>query len=251
MNLVPIEHKQERILTTQQLAEAYGTDTANISKNFSRNQSRYAEGKHFYKLEGAELQAFKTAYGQNDDNLKFAPALYLWTEKGAWMHAKSLNTDEAWNAYEMLVDDYYRVKEARRTALVDDNQRQRLQIRDRYSRVAEGKLYLAIAKTFEPYLSNEGMQTLAAITTAVVSGTPVLPLPQVEKTYTATEIGQEVGLSSNRIGRIAKEHNLKIPEYGITVLDKARHSDKQIPAFRYNEAGRDAILRIVAQNGLS
>jgi hypothetical protein len=95
------------------------------------------------------------------------------------------------------------------------------------------------------------MQTLAAITTAVVSGTPVLPLPQVEKTYTATEIGQEVGLSSNRIGRIAKEHNLKIPEYGITVLDKARHADKQIPAFRYNEAGRDAILRIVAQNGLS
>lgn len=26
------------------------------------------------------------------------------------MHAKSLNTDEAWDAYEMLVDDYYRVK---------------------------------------------------------------------------------------------------------------------------------------------
>lgn len=26
------------------------------------------------------------------------------------MHAKSLNTDQAWESYEMLVDDYYRVK---------------------------------------------------------------------------------------------------------------------------------------------
>ncbi|MGE7841394.1 ORF6C domain-containing protein [Lysinibacillus sp. NPDC093712] len=37
--------------------------------------------------------------------------LYLWTEKGAWLHAKSLNTDEAWDAYEILVDEYYTVKE--------------------------------------------------------------------------------------------------------------------------------------------
>ncbi|MFE1625930.1 hypothetical protein ACFLFF_04185 [Brevibacillus reuszeri] len=27
------------------------------------------------------------------------------------MHAKSLNTDEAWEAYEMLVDNYYRAIE--------------------------------------------------------------------------------------------------------------------------------------------
>lgn len=43
MNLMPIEHKQERILTTQQLAEAYGADTQQISKNFTRNQPRNDE----------------------------------------------------------------------------------------------------------------------------------------------------------------------------------------------------------------
>ena len=31
--------------------------------------------------------------------------------KGAWLHAKSLNTDQAWDAYEMLVDEYYNVKQ--------------------------------------------------------------------------------------------------------------------------------------------
>ncbi|MDU5946766.1 MAG: ORF6C domain-containing protein [Paenibacillus macerans] len=104
-----IDHEGQRVLTTAQLAEAFGTEAKIISKNFERNESRYTEGKHFYSLKGEELKSFK-ASRQNDDNLKFAPVIYLWTEKGAWMHAKSLNTDQAWEAYEMLVDDYYRVK---------------------------------------------------------------------------------------------------------------------------------------------
>lgn len=108
---MPIEHQNQRVLTTQQLAEAYGTDPKTISNNFTRNKERYTEGKHFYRLEGEKLQAFKGIH-QFDDNLKFAPILYLWTEKGAWLHAKSLGTDEAWEAYEMLVDEYYRIKEA-------------------------------------------------------------------------------------------------------------------------------------------
>jgi hypothetical protein len=109
-NLAVIEYHDQRTLTTAQLAEAYGTDTKTLSKNFERNKDRYKLGKHFIKLEGQALKEFK-ASRQNDDNLKFAPIVYLWTEKGAWMHAKSLNTDRAWEAYEMLVDDYYRVKE--------------------------------------------------------------------------------------------------------------------------------------------
>lgn len=104
-----INHSNQRVLTTAQLAEAYGTETKLISKNFERNESRYKEGKHYYALAGEELKQFK-ADRQIDGNLKFAPVIYLWTEKGAWLHAKSLNTDEAWNAYEQLVDDYYQVK---------------------------------------------------------------------------------------------------------------------------------------------
>lgn len=109
MNLVPTEHNQQRILTTQQLAEAYGTDSKIISNNYNRNEKRYCEGKHFYCLEGAAKREFLNHH-QIDDGSKNAQQLYLWTEKGAWLHAKSLNTDEAWNAYEMLVDEYFEMK---------------------------------------------------------------------------------------------------------------------------------------------
>ncbi len=100
------EYKNIRVLTTQQIAEAYGTDTKIISKNFSRNKERYIEGKHFICLEGEEKREFINRR-QIDDGSKNAKTLYLWTEKGAFLHAKSLNTDRAWEVYDRLVDEYF------------------------------------------------------------------------------------------------------------------------------------------------
>lgn len=102
------EFKNIRVLTTQQIAEAYGTDSKVISNNFNRNKERYVEGKHFVCLEGEELKQFKTNH-QFDESSKINK-LYLWTEKGAFLHAKSLNTDEAWAVYENLVDTYFNRK---------------------------------------------------------------------------------------------------------------------------------------------
>lgn len=105
-----IVHRQARVLTTGQLAESYGAEEKLVQQNFNNNKTRYKEGKHFFLLQGEELRAFKRDF----ESLGFAPnlnKLYLWTEKGAWLHAKSLNTDAAWDAYEMLVDEYYKVIE--------------------------------------------------------------------------------------------------------------------------------------------
>lgn len=106
-----INYQGQRVLTTVQLAESYGTDRKIISQNFNRNRDRYKEEKHYFALLGDEKREFLDCL-QIEDGSGNASVLYLWTEKGAWMHAKSLNTDKAWEAYEMLVDDYYNVKQA-------------------------------------------------------------------------------------------------------------------------------------------
>ncbi|MGG3504730.1 ORF6C domain-containing protein [Paenibacillus lautus] len=106
-----INHNGQRVLTTVQLAESYGADRQQISYNFNHNKNRYEEGKHFIALYGEAKREFINRH-EIHDSLKNAAILYLWTEKGAWMHAKSLNTDQAWEAYEMLVDDYYTIKQA-------------------------------------------------------------------------------------------------------------------------------------------
>lgn len=111
-----IERNNRRVLTTAQMAEAFGTETTAITKNFNRNKERYIEGKHFITLQGDDLRQFKTEY-QIDSQLKHSHTLYLWTEKGTWMHAKSLNTDKAWSAYESLVDDYFKKVEEQKAEL--------------------------------------------------------------------------------------------------------------------------------------
>lgn len=109
--LLAIEYSGQRVLTTAQLAEAFGTAVQIITNNFNRNRARYTEGKHYYGLTGEQKHEFLNQ-NQIDLGSKKAAVVYLWAEKGAWMHAKSLNTDQAWEAYETLVDDYYRVKQA-------------------------------------------------------------------------------------------------------------------------------------------
>lgn len=100
-----VEYNNIRVLTTQQVAEAYKTEQQIVTNNFNRNKERYIEGKHFICLKGDELRGFR-AKNQNDV-LPNANKLYLWTQKGCLLHAKSLNTDIAWEVYDRLVDNYF------------------------------------------------------------------------------------------------------------------------------------------------
>lgn len=100
-----ITHNNERVLTTARLAEQYGTTEKRISNNFNENKNRYVEGKHYYCLAGSVLNDFKNSSRNSGTVGAKANTLYLWTEKGALLHAKSLNTDKAWQVYEFLVDN--------------------------------------------------------------------------------------------------------------------------------------------------
>lgn len=105
-----LEIKGLRVLTTKQLSELYSTDMRTIQYNFRYNKDKYILGKHYIEMQGEELRRLKTRR-EFHSSLKYAKSLYLWTEKGALLHAKSLNTDKAWQVYDYLVDFYFRAKE--------------------------------------------------------------------------------------------------------------------------------------------
>lgn len=104
-----VEYKGQRVLTTKQIAEVYKTEVIVIQQNFRRNKEKYVEGKHYVEIKGDELKEMKST-SEIHFSLKQVKHLYLWTEKGALLHAKSVNTDRAWEVYENLVDFYFRVK---------------------------------------------------------------------------------------------------------------------------------------------
>lgn len=105
-----VEVKGMKVLTTRQIAEAYGVSKDKIIYNFNYNKDRYVLGKHYIEVLGEELRRLKRTY-EIQSSFKYAKTLYLWTEKGALLHAKSLNTDKAWEVYDYLVDFYFRAKE--------------------------------------------------------------------------------------------------------------------------------------------
>ena len=104
------EVKGMKVLTTRQIAEAYGVSKDKIIYNFNYNKDRYVLGKHYIEVFGEELRRLKRTC-EIQSSFKHAKTLYLWTEKGALLHAKSLNTDKAWEVYDYLVDFYFRAKE--------------------------------------------------------------------------------------------------------------------------------------------
>lgn len=112
MELQTIEKMGMRVLTSRQLAEAYETEPIQIQQNYANNKMRYVEGKHYFFLVGEELRRFKSDFENFEVVARTTNRLYLWTEKGALLHAKSLNTDKAWEVYDYLVDFYFRAKEA-------------------------------------------------------------------------------------------------------------------------------------------
>lgn len=114
-NITRIEYHGQPVLTTAQLAEALSTENKsvtanNLKLNFRNNADRFVEGKHFFRLEGSELDTFKDLVKNFNLVPKNTPHLYLWTKRGCARHCKSVGTDVAWDVFEVLEDTYFNVE---------------------------------------------------------------------------------------------------------------------------------------------
>ncbi|MGO2961262.1 MAG: ORF6C domain-containing protein [Carnobacterium maltaromaticum] len=127
-DLQKIEINKERLLTTEQLAEVYGTSEKSIRDNFQNNKGKFIENKHFKLLEGNELKEFKS-YAENIGLPinKFSPLLYLWTKRGASRHSKMLGTDQAWDMFDSLEESYFNPENKLPTLTIEEMMIQQLQ----------------------------------------------------------------------------------------------------------------------------
>lgn len=102
----PMEWGGQIVITTAQLAQAYGTNQKNVTNNFSRNKDRFEVGKHYFALQGEELKEFMRVAPERCLPPSTSIA-YLWTRRGASRHCKILGTDKAWEQFDYLEDNYF------------------------------------------------------------------------------------------------------------------------------------------------
>ncbi|EJY9564379.1 hypothetical protein OHS39_000321 [Klebsiella aerogenes] len=97
-----------------------------------------------------------------------------------------------------------------------------------------------------PRLGESANQVIVATLVNPLLGHEVVPLPVIDEHYsTAGEVADMIGCTANKIGRVANKHNLKTEQYGKFFLDKSKHSDKQVEAFRYNAEGVKALRHLI------
>lgn len=126
----------------------------------------------------------------------------------------------------------------------ENSDRTEIMMMNARSRMAQTYLRLAEVDT----LSSTYKTILVAKASEVLSGEQLLPLPKSERNvYSAGEIGAGFGISGNKVGRIANEHNLKTEEYGEYRRSKSEHSSKEVDTWVYFETVIPVIREILGQ----
>ncbi|WP_180176919.1 ORF6N domain-containing protein [Acinetobacter sp. YH12039] len=219
-----IEFKSEPVLLTEQLAEFYGTDSVRIRQNHDRNNERFVEGKHFFKITGQELKDFAsslkilTNYPEISSKTR---SLMLWTEKGAARHAKILDTDQAWSVFEQLEDCYFTVKSFQESPINASGKK---------SNVREISSTLKCCLSMAKMIGLEGNQAILSADRAVQKITGESPLqlldathlhsPVQEQVFTPTQIGEmlEPKLSGQKVNKVLVDLGYQVKEDDIWLM---------------------------------
>lgn len=128
---------------------------------------------------------------------------------------------------------------------IDTAKQQRAEAMLNNSRARVASLWLKISDMATP----EYRQVCSSYASAALCGKEVIPLPTAvsEHLYTAEEIGKELGLSANKVGRMANELGMKTAQYGKYFYDKAKNCAKEVQTFKYNQLAVDTLRELVEQ----
>lgn len=184
---------------------------------------------------------------KSDDGSRTYPC-YLLTKQGCEMVANKLTGEKGVLFTAAYVQKFNAMeKHIKGEKLTSDEkliiQRMRAEAMLNNSKVRKADLWAKFANMVN---IPEHKQICAAYgTQELTGGAMVLPLPEIEKTYSAEDIGKMYGISANAVGRLANQNGLKTEAYGQLVLDKSRYSNKEVEVWRYNQAGADAIGKLI------
>lgn len=174
----------------------------------------------------------------------------IYNEKGIYEILRYSKQPKADAFYDWVYDLLSKLRKSEYQVIKPNTEYDKIQIQKQRAeamllnaRTRQAKLILDMQKNNT--LSPVAVELLQINALEVVTNNQTDYRPEVEKTYTATEIANELGITANKVGRIANAHNIKTEEYGIEVLDKSPYSNKQVPSFRYNEKGRARLHEIV------
>lgn len=129
----PLLYKSQPCMTFEMIDAAHERPDGTAKMSFFRNRDKFTEGKHFFEVPFAEWSKLESiskipsssndAEQQKGSHGGYRGSRPLFTERGYLMIVKPFDDDLAWFVQELLVDEYFRLKqEATQSGLVPASQ---------------------------------------------------------------------------------------------------------------------------------
>ena len=127
---------------------------------------------------------------------------------------------------------------------MSEYQKMMIQTRSENAKIRKAQILTRLAEQYDGTFK----QVLQSHATKELTGEHLLPLPVLgQRTYTATELGEILGVSANKIGILTNRHNLKTEQYGQWFNDKAKNHSKEVSTFRYYESVIPILRELIAE----
>lgn len=194
VELHPIEVDGQRVVTLAMIDEVHGRPSGTARKRFNDNRHRMIDGKHFLKMSAS---VFRTRF-PGVISERATEDVTIFTERGYLMLVKSFTDDLAWQVQDMLVEAYFKTKEAvsvaRPAPRIDISREARLTMSQNL-RLAK---MLGFSGNQAALSANRATVAMTGVDTLSLMGATHLPAPQNDALLTPTNIGSRFGLGSAR-----------------------------------------------------
>lgn len=212
----------EPYMTAKQIGEClgYADPIRNVNKLLSRN--KYLESEEF-----SVVDKLTTTDGKQYNTRVF-------TEDGIYEITMLAKTEKA-KEFRTWVRKILKSLRSGRAKLVGMTEYQQMtaQTRAENAKIRKAQILTKLAERYDGTYK----QVLDSYATKELTGEHILPLPKLpEKTYSAREIGEILGISANKVGTLTNRNHLKTPKYGAWFNDKAKCHAKEVQSFRYYDS---------------
>lgn len=233
--------KDKKAMLVKDIAKIHERQVKEVNKLINNNHNRFRAGIDLKQVISNNLFS---DYGFTKAQWGNANHIYLLSERGYAKLLKILDDDKAWDIYDKLVDNYFNMRVAIKNNEPSLVQQRRLSIMEDNAATRKANIMYKIAMKTD---SKSGQQQLLALAAKELTGEMTIPLMK-QKEYSAAEVGKQLGITSNMVGRIANKLGIKADqpgqnEYGRWSNSKSRYSDKEVPQWLYFDKGVQAVKK--------
>lgn len=224
----------EPYMTAEQLGSCigYSQPKSAISKIIERNE--YLRNKEFSKV-----TKMTTLDGKQRE-------VRVFTEDGIYEITMLAKTEKA-KEFRSWVRKILKSLRSGRAKLVGMTEYQQMmaQTRAENAKIRKAQILTKLAERYDDTYK----QVLDSYATKELTGEHILPLPKLpEKTYSAREIGEILGISANKVGTLTNRNHLKTPKYGAWLNDKAKCHAKEVQSFRYYDSVIPVLRNLISSD---